>query len=140
MAQSKKKSLRSTDSPRTSTFKDMSDVGDEVEDESNDMNEQVKDPLTSPTYITEDKIQDMFNSLQAGLLLTLREELDKRDRMSEKTTQIKMTREPEDIDEASTDDENRSSASSKKSTIPSSKIVQTIYDAIPKYDGEGDVQ
>ena len=77
MPQSKKKSLRSTDSPRTSTFKDTSDVGDEVEDESNDMNEQVKDPLTSPTYITEDKIQDMFNSLQAGLLLTLREELDK---------------------------------------------------------------
>src|SRR5277367_5607499 len=51
-----------------------------------------------------------------------------------------MAKEPEDIDEASTDDENKSSASSKKSMIPSSKIVQTIYNAIPKYYGEGDVQ
>ena len=71
MPQSKKKLSKSTDSPQASVFKDTSDVGDEVEDELNDMNEQVVDPLTSLHYVTEDKIQDMFNSLQVGLLLTL---------------------------------------------------------------------
>ena len=40
---------------------------------------------------------------------------------------------------SSSDDERRSSAS-RKSTLSSSKIVQAIFEAIPKYDGEGDVQ
>ena len=63
MPPSKKKSSRSTESPRASTFKDMSDERDGVEDELLEVNEQAEDPLTSLPYVTEDKIQDMFNSL-----------------------------------------------------------------------------
>src|ERR1035438_2332314 len=101
----------------------------------------------------EDKIQDMFASLQAGLLMTLQEELDKRDKRqptmsrpmtpqeatTNETPKSESSSEEEESSSSPSDDERRSSAS-RKSTLSISKIVQAIYKAIPKYDGEGDIQ
>ena len=72
-----------TDSPWASTSEDVGiekDVSVEIGTRSNSrfaMLEHVDEMHASPPYVTEDKIQDMFANLQAGLLLTLHNELDK---------------------------------------------------------------
>ncbi len=155
----KKKQGDTTDSPQASTSRDGTgveeDVSETIRPRSRFASLELADEVqtNSLPYVTEDKIQEMFVNLQAGLLLTLREELDKRDKrqptISRPTTpQGATTNEPQKSESSSeegessvssSDDERRSSAS-RKSTLSSSKIVQTIYEAIPKYDGEGDVQ
>ena len=75
-----------TDSPQALTSEDVvgteEDVSVEVETRSNSRFNRLDhvDEVASFPYVMEDKIQDMFANLQAGLLLTIRDELDKRDR------------------------------------------------------------
>ena len=76
-----------TDSPQALTSEDVvgveKDVSVEIVTRSNSrfaMLEHVDEMCASPSYVTEDKIQDMFVNLQAGLLLTLCDELDKQER------------------------------------------------------------
>ena len=82
----KKKEQEMTDSPQASTSEDavgVEDVSTGFGTRSNSRFarlEHVDEMQTSFPYVTEDKIQDMFANLQAGLLITLHDELDKRDR------------------------------------------------------------
>ena len=85
MPSSKKKNQGSTtDSPQASTSRDVTgieeDVSEIIRSSSRFTRLEHVDEVQTSTYVTEDKIQDMFASLQAGLLMTLREELDKRDK------------------------------------------------------------
>ena len=139
----KKKQGSTTDSPQASTSRDVTgvtgkDVSVEFGTRANSRFNALEneDEMYTTSFVTEDKIQDMFANLQAGLLLTLRDELDKRDR---KRSGSRSGTSSGGEENAGSDEERRSSAS-RKSTLSNSKIVQTIYDAIPKYDGDGDVQ
>ena len=83
-ASKKKKGREITDSPQASTSEDVvgeeEDVSTEVEIRSNSRFNKLDHVDEVTTYVTEDKIQDMFVNLQAGLLITLHDELDKLDR------------------------------------------------------------
>ena len=82
-ASKKKKGWEITDSPQALMSEDVvgeEDVSAEVEIRSNLRFDKLDHVDEVITYVTEDKIQDMFANLQAGLLLTLCNELDKQDR------------------------------------------------------------
>ena len=76
----KKKGQEMTESPQASMTEDVvgeEDVSAEVEIRSNSRFDKLDHADEVITYVMEDKIQDMFVNLQAGLLLTLCDELDK---------------------------------------------------------------
>ena len=76
----KKKGWEMSASPQASTTEDAlgeEDVSTEVEIRPNQRSNKLDLADEVPNYITEDKIQDMFLNMQAGLLITLRKELDK---------------------------------------------------------------
>ena len=80
----KKKQGSTTDSPQASTSRDVTGVtGKDVSVEfgtranSRFASLENEDEMHTTSFVTEDKIQDMFANLQAGLLLTLHDELDK---------------------------------------------------------------
>ena len=133
----KKKQGSTTDSPQASTSRDVTgveeDVSEMIRSRSRFASLELADEVqtNSLPYVTEDKIQDMFANLQAGLLLTLREELDKRDKrqptISRPTTPQGATmNEPQKSESSSeegessvssSDDERRSSARDRKSVV-----------------------
>ena len=83
----KKKQGSTTNSPQASTSRDVTgvtgkDVSVEFGTRANSRFNALEneDEMYTTSFVTEDKIQNMFANLQAGLLLTLRDELDKRDR------------------------------------------------------------
>ena len=76
----KKKGREMTESLQASTNEDVvgeEDVSAEIEIRSNSRFDKLDHADEVTTYVMEDKLQDMFVNLQAGLLITLHNELDK---------------------------------------------------------------
>ena len=74
-----------TDSPQASTSEDVvgveKDVSAEIGTRTNSRFASLEhEDEMHASFVTEDKIHDMFANMQAGLILTLCDELDKRDR------------------------------------------------------------